>query len=128
MHSEAPQSIQYNKAKKQLQLSYANGEVMRLSAELLRVHSPSAEVRGHGNAVPKLVFGKQHVEIRHIESVGHYAIKLVFSDKHDSGIYTWDYLYELAHTQEQKWDAYLQRLAKEGKTRGQDFIEIKELK
>lgn len=128
MNSEAPQSIQYSKAKRQLRLSYANGEVISLSAELLRVHSPSAEVRGHGNAVPKLVFGKQNVEIAHIEPVGHYAIKLTFSDKHDTGIYTWDYLYELAHTQEQKWGTYLERLAKEGKTRHNAFIEIKELK
>ena len=128
MNSKAPQGIQYSKAKKQLQLSYASGEVMHLSAEMLRVHSPSAEVRGHGNAVPKLVFGKQNVEILRIEPVGHYAIKLVFSDKHDSGIYTWDYLYELGSTQEQKWTAYVERLAREGKSRGQGFIEIKELK
>lgn len=88
-----------------------------LPAEFLRVHSPSAEVRGHGPGQEELQHGKQDVGITGIEPQGNYAIKLIFSDGHDSGIYAWDYLYDLGSNQDQYWQTYLEKLKEEGKTR-----------
>ncbi len=90
---------------------YAAGESYRLKSEYLRVYSPSAEVRGHGKDQEVLQSGKKYVNIQALHPVGNYAIQLVFTDGHDTGIYSWDYLYELCVQQERKWTAYLRRLA-----------------
>ena len=112
-----PSDVKLLKTSNMLRLSYSNGEQFDLPAEYLRVHSPSAEVRGHGAAEPKLVFGKADVGIRTIAPVGHYALKIVFDDGHDTGLYTWAYLHELGREQADKWQAYLARLEREGKSR-----------
>lgn len=109
-----PTAIKLHKASKTLELHYGDAHY-RLSAEFLRVHSPSAEVQGHGN--PVLQYGKQNVGFKGAEPAGQYALKLVFDDGHDSGLFTWDYLYELATRQEQLWQDYLAELARAGKSR-----------
>jgi len=91
-----PKKITLHKESAQLEFSYPNDESYALSAEFLRISSPSAEVRGHGPGQETLQTGKRLVTIEKIESVGNYAIKLIFSDQHNSGIYSWTYLYELA--------------------------------
>lgn len=116
-----PQNIQLHKQSKTLELGYANGESHTLSCEYLRVYSPSAEVRGHGKGQEVLQTGKIHVVITNIEPVGSYAIQLTFSDGHESGIYSWDYLYELCENQENYWQDYLDRLAKAGAARDPDI-------
>ena len=85
-----------------------------LSSEFLRVHSPSAEVRGHGPGQETLQVQKENVTIENIEPIGQYAIKLIFSDGHNTGIYTWDYLYELAATYDALWEEYLRKLSLAG--------------
>lgn len=109
-----PSAIKLHKASKTLELAYGNHSY-RLTAEFLRVHSPSAEVQGHGK--PILQTGKLHVGLSSIEPAGNYALKLCFDDGHDSGLFSWDYLYQLATHQEQLWAEYLQALAKAGKSR-----------
>ncbi|RCS58646.1 gamma-butyrobetaine hydroxylase-like domain-containing protein [Parvibium lacunae] len=89
----------------------------RLPAEYLRVYSPSAEVQGHSPEQAILQTGKRQVKITAIEPVGHYALKLIFSDGHDTGLYTWPYLYKLGHQQEARWQDYLQRLDRVGASR-----------
>ena len=111
-----PTKVHLRRNSNQLELHFADQSYC-LAAEYLRVYSPSAEVRGHGRGQEKLQFGKLHVALQRIESQGNYAIKLVFDDGHDSGIYTWDYLYELATQQEQYWQDYLERLHQAGKPR-----------
>lgn len=113
-----PTAITLHKASNSLGLSYGPQEHYRLPAEYLRVHSPSAEVQGHGR--PILQHGKCHVRLERIEPAGQYALKLVFSDGHDSGLFTWDYLEELATHQTQYWHDYLQQLRKAGKFRDPD--------
>jgi DUF971 family protein len=103
-----------------LELSYDDGKHHRLSCEFLRVYSPSAEVRGHGHGQEVLQTGKKDVEIVSIEPVGNYAIKPVFSDGHDTGLYSWDYLYELGENQEKLWTRYLERMAATGERREPD--------
>ena len=88
-----------------------------MSCEYLRVHSPSAEVAGHGPGQEVLQVGKEDVNITAIEPVGNYAVKLVFDDNHDSGLYSFQYLYELGAEQEQKWTVYLERLKEAGHVR-----------
>jgi DUF971 family protein len=100
-----------------LELSYDDGKRHRLSCEFLRVYSPSAEVRGHGPGQEVLQTGKMEVDIVSIEPVGNYAIKPVFSDGHDTGLYSWDYLYELGENQEKLWARYLERMAATGAQR-----------
>lgn len=100
-----------------LELAYEDGTCFRLPFEFLRVHSPSAEVRGHGAGQETLQTGKREVGIVAIEPVGAYAIQPVFSDGHDSGLYSWSYLYELGSNQEQLWADYLARLAAAGASR-----------
>ena len=112
-----PTAIQLHKASKTLELHYGTDRYS-LSAEFLRVHSPSAEVQGHGQ--PILQVGKLHVGLKGVEPAGQYALKLVFDDGHDSGLFTWDYLYELATRQEQLWADYLAQLAAAGKSRDPD--------
>ena len=105
-----PIKIILHKGSAQLELSYSNDQNYILSAEFLRVSSPSAEVRGHGPGQEILQTGKRFVTIENVESIGNYAIKLVFSDKHNTGIYSWIYLLELAKNQEQLWRKYLEKL------------------
>lgn len=112
-----PTAIKLHKASKTLELHFGDQQY-RLSAEFLRVHSPSAEVQGHGN--PILQYGKLNVGFKGAEPAGQYALKLVFDDGHDSGLYTWDYLYQLATRQEQLWADYLAQLAAAGKSRDPD--------
>ena len=97
-----------------LKVVYDDGVTVRVSAEKLRVESPSAEVRGHSPAERKTVGGKRHVKILRVEPVGNYAVRLVFDDGHDTGIYTWDALYKLGAEQASVWQAYLTALAEKG--------------
>ena len=121
---KAPTKIQLHKQSQQLELHFGS-EIFGLSAEFLRVHSPSAEVMGHGPNQAVLQFGKKDVGISKIERAGNYALKLFFDDGHDSGIYTWSYLYELGATQEKLWQEYLDALAHAGKTREKDTSIVK---
>jgi phosphoribosylformimino-5-aminoimidazole carboxamide ribotide isomerase len=113
--TKLPTAIQLHKASKTLTLKYGEGEEYHLPAEFLRVHSPSAEVQGHGN--PILQFGKLGVGLTKVEPAGQYALKLTFDDGHDSGLFTWEYLYQLAQRQEALWEDYLSELKAAGKTR-----------
>ena len=100
-----------------MEITFSDGHVFRLPYEYLRVYSPSAEVRGHGPGQEVLQTGKRSVEIRHLEPVGSYAVQPQFSDGHNTGIYSWDYLYELGDRQEEYWKRYLARLEKAGASR-----------
>jgi DUF971 family protein len=111
-----PTKIQLHKQSQQFELHFGK-EQFQLSAEFLRVHSPSAEVMGHGPDQAVLQHGKKDVAITKIERAGNYAIKLFFDDGHDSGIYTWSYLYELGTTQDTLWQDYLSALDHAGKSR-----------
>ena len=97
-----------------LEVAFDDGRTIRLSAERLRVESPSAEVQGHGPGGKTIVPGRRHVGIIGIEPVGNYAVRLLFDDLHDTGIYSWDYLYEVGREQEQRWQDYLNALASKG--------------
>ena len=110
-----PTAINLHKASKTLTLKYGSDEEYHLSAEFLRVHSPSAEVQGHGK--PILQFGKLNVALSKLEPAGQYALKLTFDDGHDSGLFTWDYLYELAIRHDSLWADYLTELQAAGKSR-----------
>ena len=110
MLTNPPTDIKLHKKSSILELVFADGTSHELSAEFLRVHSPSAEVRGHGKGQEVLQTGKRQVKLLNIEPVGNYAIKLSFDDGHDSGIYSWSYLYELSHEQEALWRRYLKKL------------------
>jgi DUF971 family protein len=112
-----PTEIKYHKRSRELEVRFADGMSGRLSAEYLRVHSPSAEVKGHAAGEGILVTGKEQVGIVRIDPVGRYAVKLVFDDGHDTGLYTWAVLYELLSDHDRKWARYLERLAQAGKTR-----------
>lgn len=112
-----PTDIKLHKKTAVLELRYEDGGLYSLPAELLRVYSPSAEVRGHGPGQEVLQTGKKHVKITNVEPVGHYGVKLHFDDGHNTGIYTWEYLRELALTQPEKWQVYLQRLKAAGASR-----------
>ncbi|MDQ0124493.1 DUF971 family protein [Pseudomonas lini] len=113
--TQLPTDIKLHKASKTLSLKYASGEEFHLPAEFLRVHSPSAEVQGHGK--PILQFGKIGVGLTKVEPAGQYALKLTFDDGHDSGLFTWEYLYQLGVRQEDLWSDYLAELKAAGKTR-----------
>ena len=105
-----PQSITYHAASRTLELCYADGFDSLLPAELLRVYSPSAEVRGHSESERKLQTGKKHIGIDSMESIGNYALRIVFSDGHDTGIYSWDYLADLSRHKEEYWQKYIVEL------------------
>ncbi len=109
-----PTGIKLHKTSRCLELEFDNSEQYTLPCEYLRVYSPSAEVRGHGPGQEVLQVGKENVNIQDIEPVGNYAVKLQFSDGHDTGIYSWDLLYELARDHETNWQRYLERLAEAG--------------
>ncbi len=112
-----PSAVKLHRRSALLELHYGSGEQYQLPAELLRVYSPSAEVRGHGKGQAVLQSGKRHVGLVAVEPVGHYAIKLLFDDGHDSGIYSWDYLYQLCREKEARWQSYLNELASAGASR-----------
>ncbi len=106
----AATSLRLRTGSRLLEVTFGDGRLFELPFEYLRVHSPSAELQGHGG-VPLLVLGKEGVGIRAVEPVGHYAVRLVFDDGHDTGLYTWKYLYELGVQRQEKWSAYEARRA-----------------
>jgi DUF971 family protein len=110
----APTAIRLRTRSRLLEVSFADGAHFELPAEYLRVHSPSAEVQGHSPGEGVLVTGKEGVGIRAVEPVGQYAVRLLFDDGHDTGLYTWKYLYELGSEREARWGTYLQRLERAG--------------
>ena len=109
--------IRLNRAEKRLDLVWDDGARHALPAEYLRVESPSAEVQGHGPGQRVTVPGRRHVGIMRVEPVGHYGVRLVFDDLHDTGIYSWAYLRQLAEEQAERWAAYEQALAAKGLSR-----------
>jgi DUF971 family protein len=112
-----PTDVKLHQASRVLELVFPNGRHFRLPYEYLRVSSPSAEVRGHGRGQETLQTGKRDVTITDVESVGHYALRPTFSDGHSTGIYSWDYLYDLGERQDELWRDYLARLAAAGASR-----------
>ncbi|MFC3123779.1 gamma-butyrobetaine hydroxylase-like domain-containing protein [Pseudoroseomonas globiformis] len=112
-----PTDIRLRRAERVLELRFDDGAAFALPAEYLRVESPSAEDRGHGEAPRRLVSGRREVGILEIEPIGNYAIRLIFDDLHDTGIYTWDYLYQLGREQSVRWAAYEAALAGRGLSR-----------
>ena len=112
-----PTGITYHKTAKTLELSYPGDVAATVPAELLRVYSPSAEVRGHSESERVLQTGKKHVGITSIEPVGNYAIRIVFDDGHDTGIYSWAFLKDLADDQERYWQRYLDELKEKNASR-----------
>jgi DUF971 family protein len=112
-----PTDLKFHRRSRELEVRFADGLNVRLSAEFLRVHSPSAEVKGHSAGEGVLVTGKEGVNIASIEPVGRYAVRIVFDDGHNTGLYTWPVLHELCAEHERKWARYLERLAQAGKPR-----------
>lgn len=112
-----PSEITLRKNSKMLVVAFEDGSEFTFSFEYLRVHSPSAEVIGHGPGQETLQTGKENVAITAIDPVGHYAVRLVFDDGHDTGLYSWAYLHELGHNMEANWKRYLDRLATAGYAR-----------
>jgi DUF971 family protein len=117
MPAPQPTEITVHQQSRVLELAFADGARFRLPFELLRIYSPSAEVMGHGPGQEVLQTGKREVLITALEPVGHYAVRPSFSDGHDSGLYTWDYLYQLGARQEHFWHDYEERLAAAGRSR-----------
>lgn len=109
-----PTEIRLRKQEKILEIDFSDGSHFALPAELLRVESPSAEVQGHGPGQAVLLVGKEKVNVQAIEPVGHYAVKLIFDDKHDSGLFSWSYLHWLGANYDENWATYLGRLAEVG--------------
>ena len=109
-----PQALTVHEASRVLEVVFSDGAAFRIPLELMRVYSPSAEVQGHGPGQEVLQTGKRDVTLNGLEPVGNYAVKPIFSDGHDSGIFTWDYLYELGERQEALWQQYAERLAAAG--------------
>ena len=125
--SNAPIHIKLHRKSKQLEVGYADGTRYELPCEYLRVFSPSAEVRGHGGGEPSLVPGKRTVNIARVEPVGHYAVRLVFDDGHDTGLYSWDVLRELGSNHEKDWARYLARLDEHGMSRDSAVVKLSAL-
>ena len=130
MNAARPTKVNLHKKSAILELTYGDHSRLSFSAEFLRVHSPSAEVRGHGKGQEILQTGKRHVKLINIEPVGNYAMKLMFDDGHDTGIYSWSYLADLGHNKKQLWDTYLVKLEVAGATReslpdGAQILKIK---
>ena len=117
MTERVPTGITLHQKSRVLEIAFADGRTFRLPYEFLRVYSPSAEVRGHGAGQEVLQVGKRNVEIRALEPVGSYAVQPQFSDGHSTGIYSWEYLYELGESQEELWKDYLQKLSAAGAAR-----------
>jgi DUF971 family protein len=112
-----PTEIKLHQKSRMLEIAFSDGQRFDLPCEFLRVYSPSAEVRGHGPGQEVLQVGKKNVEITDVQPVGSYAIQLVFSDGHDSGLYSWDYLHDLGVNQEAFWTQYLERMNEAGASR-----------
>lgn len=123
----APTGIKLRRGARILELSYPDGGRFELPCEYLRVFSPSAEVRGHGGGEPVLVPGKRSVNIEKVEPVGQYAVRLVFDDGHNTGLYSWDVLDDLCRNQEGYWSHYLKRLAEHGLSRDSDVTRLSAL-
>jgi DUF971 family protein len=117
MTTHIPTNIVLHQRSKVLEVTFDSGETFKLPFEYLRVFSPSAEVRGHGKGQEVLQVNKQQVGIDEVEAVGNYAVKLNYDDGHNTGLYTWDYLYELGENQDQNWQMYLDRLSAAGESR-----------
>ena len=115
-----PTEIRLHQTSRVMELSFADGTHFRLPYEYLRVYSPSAEVRGHGPGQETLQIGKRDVGIAELEAVGHYAVRPKFTDGHDTGIYSWPYLYDLGARHDQLWSQYLSRLEQAGASRDAD--------
>ena len=115
--SPRPTDITLHQQSRVLDIAFDDGKSFALPCEYLRVFSPSAEVRGHGPGQEVLQVGKRDVNVTAIEPVGVYAVKLVFSDGHDTGIYSWEYLHDLGEKQASNWKSYLARLQQAGKSR-----------
>ena len=112
-----PVEIRVKRAERALEIDFDDGRRFRFPAEFLRVESPSAEVKGHGSGQQVTVAGRRHVGIVDVEPVGNYAIRILFDDLHDTGIYSWAYLHDLGQRQDELWNAYLARLAERGLSR-----------
>jgi DUF971 family protein len=110
MTTPAPTEIKLRSRSRVLEVTFEDGQRFELPFEYLRVHSPSAEVKGHGPGQEVLVLGKESVGIRGVEPIGQYAVRLLFDDGHDTGLYTWAYLYELGSTYAEKWARYQARV------------------
>ena len=118
--SPIPTAITLHQQSKVLEVAFSDGAAFRIPFELMRVYSPSAEVQGHCPGQEVLQTGKRHVGVLSVEPVGHYAVKPVFSDGHDTGLFTWEYLYFLGSRQDELWAQYVERLARAGKDRDAD--------
>ncbi|MGH8122795.1 MAG: gamma-butyrobetaine hydroxylase-like domain-containing protein [Rudaea sp.] len=118
MSAPRPTDITLHRASHALEVAFDTGESFRLPCEYLRVHSPSAEVQGHGPGQRVLQTGKRHVNIAEISPVGNYGVLLKFDDGHDTGIYSWNVLYDLGKHQTENWQAYLDALAAANQSRG----------
>lgn len=114
MAKHKPTNINLHQKSRILEIEFDDGKAFKYSTEFLRVYSPSAEVAGHGPGQETLQVGKENVNIKAIEPVGMYAVKLVFNDNHDTGLYSWEYLYDLGSEYDAKWQDYLQRLKAAG--------------
>ena len=112
-----PVELRLKKAEKLLEISFDDGSMFSLPAEYLRVESPSAEVQGHGSGQRTLVPGRAHVGIIGLEPVGNYAVRIIFDDLHDTGIYSWSYLHQLGVEHDKRWRAYVDGLAANGLSR-----------
>jgi DUF971 family protein len=112
--ARAPTAIKLRRQSRVLEVAFDDGQQFELPFEYLRVYSPSAEVRGHGPGQETLQLGKHEVQVTRVDPIGNYAVRLVFSDGHDTGLYTWGYLYELGETRAAKWQHYLDRLQQLG--------------
>jgi DUF971 family protein len=115
--SPRPTEIKLHQKSRELEIHFDDNAEFRFSCEFLRVYSPSAEVRGHGPGQEVLQVGKKNVDITAIDPVGSYAVKLVFSDGHDTGLYSWDYFYDLGKNKDSYWKTYLARMEQSGASR-----------
>ena len=116
-HAPTPTNITLHSASRVFEIEFDDGRSFKLPFEFMRVHSPSAEVRGHGPGQGTLQAGKRDVTITEVQPIGHYAVQPLFSDGHSSGIYSWEYLYELGANQGRLWDEYLEQLKAAGASR-----------
>ena len=115
-----PSDIKLRKQSRVLELHYEDGTHFSVPWEFLRVYSPSAEVRGHHPSQAQLQWGKRNIGVRELKPAGHYALQIVFDDGHDTGLYTWDYLFKLGRDHEALWNEYLDELHAAGKSRDPD--------
>lgn len=127
MSQTAVTALRLHRQSRVLEVHFADGTEAQLPCEYLRVFSPSAELRGHGLPEPLLVGGKRNVNIARVEPVGHYAVRLCFDDGHDTGLYSWDVLRDLAQQQVSNWARYLERLAEAGMSRDRDVMTLSAL-